>query len=261
MNVAAKTALVDAEIVGERKDTALTRQPASGPLSPMEMVQYAIQSGQPIDVVREMVALAKEIKQERAREAFTEAFAAFKSEAITIVRNKKVTDGPLKGKSYAELFSFVDAVTPALSKHGLSASWNITRDEKDWIEVTCTIEHVLGHAKRVPMGGPPDTGGAKNPIQARASTVTYLERHTLKAACGLAEQGDDTDGAGKRAEAPERINAKQLERLQRLLEESKSDTQAFCQMGKIDALPDMLARDFDDAVRLLEARKAKMGQK
>jgi hypothetical protein len=44
------------------------------------------------------------------------------------------------------------------------------------------------------MAGPPDAGGAKNAIQARASTITYLERYTLKAICGVAEQGDDSDG-------------------------------------------------------------------
>lgn len=46
------------------------------------------------------------------------------------------------------------------------------------------------------MGGPPDTGGAKNAIQARASTKTYLERYTLKAITGLSEQNDDNDGRG-----------------------------------------------------------------
>ncbi|WP_439586939.1 hypothetical protein [Hydrogenophaga sp.] len=44
------------------------------------------------------------------------------------------------------------------------------------------------------MGGPPDAGGAKNAIMARASTVTYLERYTLKAITGLSEQDDDDDG-------------------------------------------------------------------
>ena len=44
------------------------------------------------------------------------------------------------------------------------------------------------------MGGPPDAGAAKNALQARASTKSYLERYTLKAICGVAEGGDDTDG-------------------------------------------------------------------
>ena len=61
--------------------------------------------------------------------------------------------------------------------------------------MTCTIKHVGGHSDSVSLGGPPDSGGAKNAIQARASTVTYLERYTLKAITGLAEADDDTDGS------------------------------------------------------------------
>jgi hypothetical protein len=129
-----------------------------------------------------------------ARKAFNQSFAAFKAEAVEVIKNRSVTDGPLKNKRYAELFSVVNAVTPALSRNGLSAAWKLTKDEKDWIEVTCTIRHVLGHSESVSMSGPPDAGGAKNAIQARASTITYLERYTLKAICGVAEQGDDTDG-------------------------------------------------------------------
>ena len=58
---------------------------------------------------------------------------------------KEIFDGPLKGKSHAELCDVVDAVTPALSKHGLSSSWKITKDEPAWMEVTCYLRHVGGH--------------------------------------------------------------------------------------------------------------------
>src|SRR5690606_36781831 len=36
----------------------------------------------------------------------------------------------------------------------------------------------------------------KNNIQAIASTVTYLQRHTLKVITGVSEKGDDDDGQG-----------------------------------------------------------------
>jgi hypothetical protein len=49
------------------------------------------------------------------------------------------------------------------------------------------------------MGGPPDEGGAKSKIQARASTMTFLERYTLKAICGVSEQGDDNNGGAPKA--------------------------------------------------------------
>jgi hypothetical protein len=50
------------------------------------------------------------------------------------------------------------------------------------------------------MGGPPDSSGAKNAIQGRASTVSYLERYTLKAILGVSEQEDDDDAGGGAAD-------------------------------------------------------------
>ena len=146
--------------------------------------------------LEQLLAVKERWDAQEAKKAYHAAFSAFKAEALTILKNKQVTDGPLKGKSYAELFSVVKAVTPALSKHGLSHAWKQTKDEKDWIEVTCTLTHALGHSESVSMAGPPDAGGAKNAIQARASTISYLQRYTLKAVCGLAEGGEDNDGNG-----------------------------------------------------------------
>lgn len=162
--------------------------------TPSDLLRMAVEQGADLDRLERLMALQERWEANESRKAYTVAFGAFKAEAVRIIRNRTVTDGPLKGKSYAELHSVVDSITPALSAHGLSASWRLTKDDKDWLEVTCTLSHVGGHSESVSMGGPPDTGGAKNLIQARASTVSYLERYTLKAITGTAEGGDDTDG-------------------------------------------------------------------
>lgn len=164
------------------------------PTSPAAMMMAAMAQGGSLEQVEKMMDLQERWERREAEKAYNGAFAAFKSEAVRIMKAKTVTDGPLKGKSYAELHNVVDAVTPALSRHGLSAAWKVTRDEKDWLEVTCTLKHTSGHSESVSMGGMPDTGGAKNALQARASSLSYLSRYTLKAICGVAEGGDDTDG-------------------------------------------------------------------
>lgn len=178
----------NAEII-EIPSQAATQHP-----TPALLLQMAVQQGADLDKLERLMALQERWEATEARKAFDAAFAAFKAQAVRIVKNRLVGNGPLSGKRYAELFSVVNAVTPALSANGLSSSWKITKDEKDWIEVTCTIKHTAGHSESVSMGGPPDVGGAKNPIQARASTVSYLERYTLKAITGLSEQDDDDDG-------------------------------------------------------------------
>ena len=165
-------------------------------LQPNQLLAIAAQRGATLDELDRFIALQERFEANEARKAFNAAFAAWKGEAIKIVRNKTITDGPLKGKKHAELFSVLNAVTPTLSTHGLSLSWKTTRDEKDWIEVTCYLKHKAGHVESVSMGGPPDAGGAKNAIQARASTTSYLQRYTAKAILGVAEQDDDDDGNG-----------------------------------------------------------------
>jgi len=194
----------------------LDLEPIERPTQPLAVQQAGALAAQPhtslmlslmdrgasLDQIERMMDLAERNENREAEKAYNAAFAAFKAEAVRIVKGRKVTDGPLRGKEYAELHDVVDAVTPALSRHGLSTAWKLTRDEKDWLEVTCTLKHVDGHSESVSMGGPPDAGGAKNALQARASTKSYLERYTLKAICGVAEGGDDTDGNPPQPKAP-----------------------------------------------------------
>lgn len=161
--------------------------------TPSAMLMLAVQRGDDMERIKQLMDLQDRWEASEALKAYNRAFSAFKAEAVVLVKNRKVTDGPLKGKGYAELHAVVNAITPALSRHDLSASWKITKDEAAWIEVTCTLKHAGGHFETVSMGGPPDAGGAKNAIQARASTVSYLERYTVKAITGLSEQDDDTD--------------------------------------------------------------------
>ena len=163
-------------------------------VTPMSVLAMAVEKGTSLDQLQQLMDLQERWEANEARKAFNADFAAFKAESIQIIKNITVTDGPLKGKKYADLFSVVSSVTPHLSKHNLSASWKLTKDEKDWLEVTCFLRHALGHFECISMGGPPDTGGAKNAIQARASSVAYLERYTFLGATGLASTEEDKDG-------------------------------------------------------------------
>jgi len=165
-------------------------------MNPDALLHIAVQRGDSIDVLAKLMDLKDRYDAKVAEAAFNVAFAAFKAEAVVLIRNKLIKDGPLKGKKHAELSDAVNAATPALSKHGLSVSWKLTKDEPQWMEVTCTVRHVGGHMESVSMGGAPDTGPGRNAMQARGSAKTYLERYTYTAILGLAAQDEDDDGAG-----------------------------------------------------------------
>lgn len=237
----------------EKRDLAVMPTPVDPNATPMQMLAIMTQRGVSMADLKDLVVMAKDWEAREARKQFSVAFAAFKAEAVSVIRNKTVTDGPLKGKSYAELFAVVDAVSPALSKHGLSHSWKITKEEKDWIEVTCILTHIAGHTESMSFGGPPDVGGAKNAIQARASTKTYLEKYTLLSILGLSSKDADSDGA-----LPyQRISEDQVANLQALIDEVGANKIQFLRYLKVDKLGDINADAYKDCVKLLEDKRKK----
>jgi hypothetical protein len=169
----------------------------------MQMLQAALDKNADIGQLQALMELQERWEKNEARKAYHRAFSGFKSEAIQVIKQTNINDGPLKGKKYADLAAAVDAATPMLAKWNLSAAWKITKDEKDWIEATCTLTHVDGHSESTSFGGPPDAGGAKNAVQARASTLNYLQRYTFLAVTGLAAKNVDNDGAGATVGMPD----------------------------------------------------------
>lgn len=143
-----------------------------------------------------------------ARKAWVVAMSAFKADAPTIDKNKRVSFATAKGKTeydHATLDNVCNVVIAALSKHGLSHRWETMQEGS--IAVTCVITHILGHSERTTLRASADDSGGKNSIQAIGSTVTYLQRYTLLAAAGLAVKGMDNDGKGADAEfvAPDKV--------------------------------------------------------
>lgn len=181
------------------------------PVTPMQMLQAAVERGDDIEKLRQLMDLRDRFEATEARKSYVDAMSAFKAEPAKILKTKKV-DIPGGAKfAHATLADVCDGVVANLSKHGLSHNFALTQMDNGWVEVTCVITHRGGHSERTTLRAPPDDSGKKNSIQQIASTVSYLERYTLVAALGLAakDMDDDGRGAGKATEevkAPEGYN-------------------------------------------------------
>lgn len=248
--------------VAEMK-TEHVAQPA---MNPLQMVALAVQQGMPIETLREIRQMQKEWEADEALRKFNEAFAAFKAEAIVIVKTTTIKDGPLTGKKHANLFNVVSAVTPKLSAHGLAISWKLTKDEPTWMEVTCTLRHVAGYSESVSMGSGPDMGPGRNAIQARCSAKTYLERYTATAILGLAAQDADDDGNGAGG-GVDVITKQQLKQLEAKGKAVGADKDKFLEYLGVKSLEELPKSEFNKAMQLLKdkesaqkARAAKQAQ-
>jgi hypothetical protein len=164
-------------------------------VTPMTLIERAATRGASLDELEKWFAFKKQVEADEAEKAFVQAMADFKAEQIQVTKDK---ENKQYGSRYTSISNLVNTVTPYLSKHGLSADWDM--DQSDGIRITCILTHCLGHSKRVSMKVPPDTSGAKNPLQQIKSATTYAKIATFEMVCGLASTDgnldDDGNGSG-----------------------------------------------------------------
>lgn len=199
--------MATAEVLNHEVGHHLTRKPLPAPdatpepvaLTPADLLKIAVTQNADIDKLEKLMQLWREYKRDAAREAFVAAMNAFKKNPPAILKNttasmaiKQEKGGGSYSYSYATLDQVCRAVVQGLSEVGISHRW--TMKQNGVIQVTCVLTHELGHAEETSLEGAADLSGGKNSIQAVGSTVTYLQRYTLLAACGLAASGTDTDG-------------------------------------------------------------------
>jgi len=151
-----------------------------------------------IDKIRQLLEMQERWEVNRDKSSLRHAVAEFKKNPPMIIKERiarvKMKDD--KGEfqySYADLESCTSAIEGGLADHGVTHGWKITESGSN-ISVTCILRYGMYEESGEPLTAPPDISGVKNPIQAKASTITYLERYTLLAAVGMAAGMPDTDG-------------------------------------------------------------------
>ncbi len=227
------------------------------PTDPMSLVQFALSKGASVEQIEKLVALAEREQAKRAKRAFEGSVAAFKQNPPAVLRNKLVEFDTSKGRTsyrHASLDNVCAQLDPALAKHGLSARWKTEQLDGGLIRVTCILSHVEGHSEETRLQCTADISGGKNAIQAVGSTVTYLERYTLLAACGIAVQNADDDGLAA-GNADPIISDEQRKQLCDLMNAKRADFDKFCEFFKIPEIGELPQSKFTQAMSMVSQKK------
>jgi len=124
----------------------------------------------------------------------------------------KDSDNPFFKSKYADLAMNINAVRPALNKHGIAIIQADSAELERAIarvrtSLHCGEQWIASEAEAPAI----DKGGNIN-VQTLGSAWTYLRRYTLQALCGLASEDDDgnslTNGM-KDGKKPEQVAAEQ----------------------------------------------------
>ena len=209
-----------------------------------------------IEKFERLMALRERAGQADARRSFYAALAKAKGEFGPILKTRQV-DYPHKdggGRTsyrYEELADVGAAVDPILSKHGLSYRHKSTQ-EGPKIKVTCILSHEDGYSEENSLEGVEDKSGMKNPNQAIASTVTYLQRYTLKEALGIGA-GRDDDAAAE-PEDPV-IEPDDVAYVEQLIRDTESNLTIFLETIEAPSIAEMRMSQFKRGVGLLNRKK------
>lgn len=226
--------------------------------------RVAMDPNSDIDKLERMLILKEKFDQQVSRKAFDAAIALAKAEIPPILKtgvvdfeNKSGDRTYFKHETLAGIAKIVD---PILSKFGLSYRYR-SKQEGGSLHVTCVVAHKDGWFEETTLSGAPDGSGSKNTYQAVGSSVTYLQRYTLKLALGLSAANDDDAAASTNPHmSSETISGDQFIELECLLKQADmSENDLITAYGGkvgVTILNEFKLSDFDAAKARLVKRAA-----
>lgn len=244
--------------VAKREEAQIVEQPNNA-LTPMDLIERATSAGATPDTLEKLMALQERWEKNQARKAFDAAIAEAKSKIPIIKKNRHVGFESKKAGAartdyaHEDMAEIARTVNPILGAHGLSYRYRTTSNLNEPVTVTCILSHRDGHSEETTLSAGRDETGNKNSIQAVGSTVTFLQRYTLKAALGLAAAEDD-DGrtSGAAGQAVETINQAQIDNLRELLESTGAPKDKFLRWAKVEKIEQIEPQFYDSCIEAIK---------
>jgi hypothetical protein len=184
-------------------------------------------------------------------------FAAMAKAFPEIEGATKDSNNPHFKSKYADLSSVVEAIKPALCKHGLFYA-QMTHEQSGGV----CVETIVGHESGEQFSfGKLFVPASKQDAQGYGSALTYARRYSLMTAFGVCPEDDDGNAAVRAAPAnggslsSALVTQDQEADLRALAEEVGADIPKFCAYMKVQALSGIPAARYKDAVAALEAKR------
>jgi len=169
-----------------------------------------------------------------------------------------------KASKYADINAVIDAIKPALIKHGLFFTQHPAPHDRG-VQIETFLHHAGGESMSLGVLFVP---ASKQDAQGFGSAMTYARRYALVTAFGVPVEDDDgnaaaaaskKDAQAKATPSPTQagpINDGQWMTITDLITQTNSDAKAFCTAFKIASVKELPAAQFDRARAMLNKKLA-----
>jgi hypothetical protein len=255
--------------------TSIVEQSANGALAPRSgealqptpsiesILHHAVTSGASADTMKEIVALCRSVRADKAKEAFSRAKSEFKATCPPIPRRtpnaqfkKTLRDGTQVPRLYASLEDIASTIDRPLAACGLSYRWGDSELVDGKIRLACIVAHLDGHEESASvLMDTTSAPGSAGPQQKSAIIETYAMRYSLIKVLGLTTADEDADG-NTPDNSGETITQDEADEISILLAEANSDKVRFLKWAGVASINDIPAKRYAEVVRAIKASKA-----
>lgn len=243
-------------------------------VTPMAMLARAIDSGMSIEVVKDLMTMAREWKAEQAQEAWDKAMADAQGE-MGVVRGE--SSNPQTRSKYASLAAIDNALRPIYTAHGLYLTFDTEpHASPDMLNIVCYVAG-HGHTRKYQLPMPADGRGAKGGevmtrTHATGSAVSYGQRYLTKMIFNIAVGDDDGNAAGGRPNGgrsapppppppePDKnlpLTEEQFDEIDSLIKETAANVGKLCKFLSVGDVVEMTRAEAKEAIEILKDRQAK----
>lgn len=204
-----------------------------------------------LDKMERLLQMHDRIRLQNAEMQFNAGMSQMQTELPEVAERGAIKHGDKVISRYALWEDINAAIKPVMQRHGFALSFRVNTDER--VKVEGVLSHKGGHSERTSITLPVDAGGAKNAVQAVASSVSYGKRYVAGALLNLTSSEQDDDG---QSAVNPTITQEQQDDLQALIDDVGADKAKFlAYMGASGGLTYIRSQDYDKAVKALEAKR------
>lgn len=217
-----------------------------------------------VDKLERLMLMQERAVARSAKASYAAALAEMQPNLPTVEQNGRIIirekngDKIVQSTPYALWADINEAIKPALAAHGFALSFRNGTTPEGKITVTGVLSHRDGHSEETTIVLMHDSTGSKNNVQAIGSSISYGKRYTAGMLLNITSRAPgEADDDGKAAGASPTITDEQAQQINLLAAEVRANIDLFTKHFKIECIPDLPADKFDEAMRMLEAKRAK----